>query len=391
MPVDQWIGPAAVVDLTHLGDNGEVSAAELDRHAGHVQAGDIVLLRTDWPKKVDVATEKFWKDAPYTARERVRLAGRPPGEGGRLRLPAGLHGASRGIFSPATKVPPRGARDALRLLPGRHHGHRVPDQPRRRSARRAAASWRCRSGSKAPTALRSAPSPSWSDAPTPPTTDARHGADRSPAGPHGRRDQRAVPARLPRVRRRAASPARRSTPARYVLGNGKTETLARYLPEERPLAMQLLGADPDVLAEAARRLEATGADGIDLNMGCPVAKIVTKGQGSALMRDPLAAAVDLPHAAQGDRRPLHDQDPRRLGRPHGERRRDRAPRRERGRRRDHRPPAHALAAVHRSGAVGRSSRAVVDAVRDPGHRQRRRAERAPTRARWSRPPAARRS
>ena len=76
-----------------------------------------------------------------------------------------------------------------------------------------------------------------------------------------------------------------------VLGNGKTETLTRYRPEEHPLAMQLLGADPDVLAEAARRLEAAGADGIDLNMGCPVPKIVAKGQGSALMRDPLAAAV----------------------------------------------------------------------------------------------------
>ena len=76
-----------------------------------------------------------------------------------------------------------------------------------------------------------------------------------------------------------------------VLGNGKTETLARYLPEEHPLAMQLLGGDPDVLAEAARRLAAAGADGIDLNMGCPVPKIVAKGQGSALMRDPLAAAV----------------------------------------------------------------------------------------------------
>jgi nifR3 family TIM-barrel protein len=76
-----------------------------------------------------------------------------------------------------------------------------------------------------------------------------------------------------------------------VMGNGKTETLTRYLPQERPLAMQLLGGDPDVLAEAARRLEADGADGIDLNMGCPVAKIVAKGQGSALMRDPLGAAM----------------------------------------------------------------------------------------------------
>jgi nifR3 family TIM-barrel protein len=76
-----------------------------------------------------------------------------------------------------------------------------------------------------------------------------------------------------------------------VEGNAKTLTLARYLPEERPLAMQLLGADADVLAEAARRLEAAGADAIDLNMGCPVPKIVAKGQGAALMRDPLGAAL----------------------------------------------------------------------------------------------------
>lgn len=76
-----------------------------------------------------------------------------------------------------------------------------------------------------------------------------------------------------------------------VMGNAKTETLARYLPEERPLALQLLGGDAEVLAEAARRLEAAGADGIDLNMGCPVAKIVAKGQGAALMRDPLGAAM----------------------------------------------------------------------------------------------------
>lgn len=76
-----------------------------------------------------------------------------------------------------------------------------------------------------------------------------------------------------------------------VHDSAHTRALARYLPEERPIAMQLLGADPDVLAEAARRLEADGADGIDINMGCPVAKIVAKGQGAALMRDPVLCAV----------------------------------------------------------------------------------------------------
>jgi nifR3 family TIM-barrel protein len=80
--------------------------------------------------------------------------------------------------------------------------------------------------------------------------------------------------------------------ARALLAdNALTLALARHLPEERPIALQLLGADPDVLAEAARRLEAGGAGGIDLNMGCPVAKIVAKGQGAALMRDPFGAAM----------------------------------------------------------------------------------------------------
>ena len=76
-----------------------------------------------------------------------------------------------------------------------------------------------------------------------------------------------------------------------VRDNEHTRALAAHLPGERPLAMQLLGSDPDALAEAARRLEAAGADTIDLNMGCPVAKIVAKGHGSALMRDPLTAGV----------------------------------------------------------------------------------------------------
>ena len=45
-----------------------MTAAELEQHAGHVRRGDIALLRTDWPNKVSVESEKFWRDAPYTGR-----------------------------------------------------------------------------------------------------------------------------------------------------------------------------------------------------------------------------------------------------------------------------------------------------------------------------------
>jgi len=66
MPVDQWMGDAALVDLTHVPDNGEVTGADLDKKAQHVRAGDIVLLRTDWPRRVSVETERFWREAPCT-------------------------------------------------------------------------------------------------------------------------------------------------------------------------------------------------------------------------------------------------------------------------------------------------------------------------------------
>jgi arylformamidase len=68
MPVDQWVGEAAVVDLTHIPENGEVTAADLEAGAQHARPGDIVLLRTDWPRRVSVESEKFWRDAPYTHR-----------------------------------------------------------------------------------------------------------------------------------------------------------------------------------------------------------------------------------------------------------------------------------------------------------------------------------
>lgn len=69
----------------------------------------------------------------------------------------------------------------------------------------------------------------------------------------------------------------------------KTEKTFHYLatsPADRPLGVQLFGADPAVLAEAARIVTDHGADLLDLNMGCPVPKVIKTGAGAALMRDP---------------------------------------------------------------------------------------------------------
>ena len=66
--------------------------------------------------------------------------------------------------------------------------------------------------------------------------------------------------------------------------------MAAYYPPERPLAMQLLGSDPQALIRAAHRCEELGADIVDLNMGCPMPKITGKGKGAALMRDVPATA-----------------------------------------------------------------------------------------------------
>ncbi len=74
--------------------------------------------------------------------------------------------------------------------------------------------------------------------------------------------------------------------------NVKTTEMLRIAEGERPTAIQLFGSVPQELAVAARMVEAAGADMIDFNMGCPVAKIVNNGEGSALMKNPqLAHAI----------------------------------------------------------------------------------------------------
>ena len=67
----------------------------------------------------------------------------------------------------------------------------------------------------------------------------------------------------------------------------KTFSLLTQFPGEHPGAVQIFGSDPACMAEAAQiALEATGCDIIDINMGCPMPKIVNNGDGSALMKDP---------------------------------------------------------------------------------------------------------
>jgi nifR3 family TIM-barrel protein len=70
----------------------------------------------------------------------------------------------------------------------------------------------------------------------------------------------------------------------------RTHELMRTVPEDRPLGAQLVGCDPAVMAEAAARVETMGFDLVDLNLGCPVPKVVSHGGGSMLLREPEAAA-----------------------------------------------------------------------------------------------------
>ena len=73
--------------------------------------------------------------------------------------------------------------------------------------------------------------------------------------------------------------------------DAKTAQLLRPFPGEKPFAAQIFGSDETCMAEAAQMaIEISGADILDINMGCPVGKVVKNGDGSALMKDPEKAA-----------------------------------------------------------------------------------------------------
>lgn len=68
--------------------------------------------------------------------------------------------------------------------------------------------------------------------------------------------------------------------------NKNTEILLTTAEEERPVSLQLFGSDPQIMSEMAKKIEERPFDILDINMGCPVPKVVNNGEGSALMKNP---------------------------------------------------------------------------------------------------------
>jgi nifR3 family TIM-barrel protein len=88
-----------------------------------------------------------------------------------------------------------------------------------------------------------------------------------------------------------------------VHGNERTRAMLELKPDEGPVSVQIFGADPDAMAEAARAVAEAGADIVDVNMGCPVRKVCKTGAGAALLVEPergaeiveaMVRAVDIP-------------------------------------------------------------------------------------------------
>ena len=77
-----------------------------------------------------------------------------------------------------------------------------------------------------------------------------------------------------------------SAKANFVSKIKNTEKLMEIHPEEQPVSLQLFGSDPKIMSEMAKRIEERPFAILDINMGCPVPKVVKNGEGSALMKNP---------------------------------------------------------------------------------------------------------
>ena len=86
--------------------------------------------------------------------------------------------------------------------------------------------------------------------------------------------------------------------------NRNTEELLTIDPKEHPVSLQLFGSDPDIISEIAKQIEERPFDILDLNMGCPVPKVVNNGDGSALMKNPRLAGEIIEKTVRAIKKPL---------------------------------------------------------------------------------------
>ncbi len=89
-----------------------------------------------------------------------------------------------------------------------------------------------------------------------------------------------------------------------LYGNKNTEKLMEIHPKEHPVSLQLFGNDPKIISEMAKRIEERPFDILDLNMGCPVPKVVNNKEGSALLKDPALIGKIVEATARAIKKPV---------------------------------------------------------------------------------------
>ena len=86
--------------------------------------------------------------------------------------------------------------------------------------------------------------------------------------------------------------------------NRNTEELLAIDPNEKCVSLQLFGSDPDIMSDIAKQIEERPFDILDINMGCPVPKVVNNGDGSALMKNPVLAGKIIEKTVRAIKKPV---------------------------------------------------------------------------------------